>query len=116
MSGVPRTLGPSQLGLMARSYMVMSDSGGLQEGSTVFGQPMVLMRDTTDRPEAVETGSVYLAGTKTEPIYDVASRLLHDPIFYNKMATGRSLGNSVFSNMVILLSIAPNSLARVSLA
>ena len=81
---------PDMVNLMARSYMVMSDSGGLQEESTVFGRPMVLMRDTTERPEAVETGAVYLAGTGTEPIFDVASRLLHDPIFYKKMATAKN--------------------------
>jgi len=78
---------PDMVNLMARSYMVMSDSGGLQEESTVFGRPMILMRDTTERPEAVDTGAVYLAGTETEPIYTVASRLLQDAAFYNKMAT-----------------------------
>jgi UDP-N-acetylglucosamine 2-epimerase (non-hydrolysing) len=42
--------------------MVMSDSGGLQEETAVFGKPMILMRDTTERPEGVEAGAVYLSG------------------------------------------------------
>jgi UDP-N-acetylglucosamine 2-epimerase (non-hydrolysing) len=81
---------PDMVNLLARSYMVMSDSGGLQEESTVFSRPMVLMRDTTERPEAVEAGAVYLAGTAEADIYRVASRLLSDSEFYNRMASAKN--------------------------
>ena len=76
--------------LLARSYMVMSDSGGLQEESTVFSRPMVLMRDTTERPEAVDAGAVHLAGTDEADIYDVANRLLRDSEFYRRMASAKN--------------------------
>jgi len=93
---------PDMVNLMARSHMVMSDSGGLQEESTVFGRPMVLMRDTTERPEAIETGAVYLAGTDTQPIYNVASRLLNDRAFYEKMATAKNpFGDGKASERII---------------
>lgn len=81
---------PDMVNLLARSYMVMSDSGGLQEESTVFSRPMVLMRDTTERPEAVDAGAVHLAGTAEADIYDVANRLLRDSEFYNRMASAKN--------------------------
>lgn len=81
---------PDMVNLLARSYMVMSDSGGLQEESTVFGRPMILMRDTTERPEAVAAGAVHLAGTVEEDILEVADRLLRDREFYGRMASARN--------------------------
>ena len=81
---------PDMVNLLARSYMVMSDSGGLQEESTVFGRPMILMRDTTERPEAVAAGAVHLAGTVEEDILEVADRLLRDREYYGRMASARN--------------------------
>lgn len=81
---------PDMVNLLARSYMVMSDSGGLQEESTVFGRPMILMRDTTERPEAVLAGAVHLAGTMDADIADVAHRLLIDGDFYRRMSGARN--------------------------
>ncbi len=78
------------INLMSRSYLVLSDSGGLQEECTVFHKPMILMRDTTERPEAIEAGSVYLAGNEGEPIYDITKRLLLDTELYNKMANSEN--------------------------
>lgn len=81
---------PDMINLMARSYLILSDSGGLQEEAPVFGKPLVLMRDTTERPEAVEAGVVVLAGTETESVYAAAHRLLSDPEAYRQMAQARN--------------------------
>jgi len=77
---------PDMLHLAARSYMVMSDSGGLQEETPCMGVPQVLMRDTTERPEAVEAGVVIQAGTSYEGVFRAADRLLSDPELYQRMA------------------------------
>ncbi|MEK8132143.1 UDP-N-acetylglucosamine 2-epimerase (non-hydrolyzing) [Paenibacillus filicis] len=76
---------PDMINLISRSYLLLSDSGGVQEEAPVFHKPLVLMRDTTERPEAVSTKAVYLAGTKEEDIYAVTKRLLTDKSFYNTM-------------------------------
>jgi UDP-N-acetylglucosamine 2-epimerase (non-hydrolysing) len=78
------------INLQARSYFIMSDSGGLQEECVVFHKPLVLMRDTTERPEAIEAGAVYLAGTDEAVIYDISTKLLRDTNFYSKMAGARN--------------------------
>lgn len=72
--------------LIARSFMVMTDSGGLQEEAPSFGKPVLVMRTETERPEAVEAGTVKVAGVKEDDIFDLASELLNDPEKYTKMA------------------------------
>ncbi|HEY8350374.1 MAG TPA: UDP-N-acetylglucosamine 2-epimerase (non-hydrolyzing) [Clostridiales bacterium] len=72
--------------LMARSYIVMTDSGGLQEEAPALGKPVLVMRKETERPEAVEAGTVKLAGIERERIKALASQLLDDPAEYEKMA------------------------------
>lgn len=72
--------------LMARSYLVMTDSGGIQEEAPSLGKPVLVMRDTTERPEAIEAGTVKLVGTDRERIISTVSELLHDQSKYNKMA------------------------------
>ena len=72
--------------LMARCYMVMTDSGGLQEEAPALGKPVLVLRRETERPEAVAAGTVQLAGTVEEPIFQMASRLLTDPAAYAAMA------------------------------
>ena len=64
--------------LMARSYMVMTDSGGIQEEAPALGKPVLVLRRETERPEAVTAGTVKLAGTNTEGIYRLAAELLDD--------------------------------------
>lgn len=92
------------INLQARSHMVLSDSGGLQEESVVFHRPMVLMRDTTERPEAVEAGAVYLAGTEEASIYNVSMKLLKDPDFYKQMSeTINPFGDGKASERVALI-------------
>ena len=72
--------------LMARSYMVMTDSGGIQEEAPALGKPVLVLRRETERPEAVTAGTVKLAGTDTEEIYRLAAELLDDPTAYDRMA------------------------------
>ena len=76
----------SFLYMMRRSYLIMTDSGGVQEEAPSLGKPVIVMRDTTERPEAVDAGTVILAGTETETMASAAERLLDDAAFYNKMA------------------------------
>lgn len=72
--------------LMARSAIVLTDSGGIQEEAPSLGKPVLVLRDTTERPEAVEAGTVALVGTDEEAIYETAYRLLTDEAAYRQMA------------------------------
>lgn len=72
--------------LMARSYLVMTDSGGLQEEAPSMGKPVLVLRKETERPEAVTAGTVKLAGTNCETIKALAAQLLEDKAEYAKMA------------------------------
>lgn len=72
--------------LMARSYMVMTDSGGLQEEAPSCGVPVLVLRTETERPEAVEAGTVKVVGVEEETIYREAALLLTDASQYGKMA------------------------------
>ena len=76
----------SFLYMMRQSYIIMTDSGGVQEEAPSLGKPVIVMRDTTERPEAVDAGTVILAGTETETMASAAERLLDDVVFYDKMA------------------------------
>ena len=72
--------------LMARSYLVMTDSGGLQEEAPALGRPVLVLRRETERPEAVEAGTVRLAGTDAETICRLGAELLESPAAYEQMA------------------------------
>lgn len=72
--------------LMAKSYLVLTDSGGIQEEAPSLGKPVLVMRDTTERPEGVEAGTLRLVGTNEKTIYDNFSELLTNKNAYNKMA------------------------------
>lgn len=71
---------------MHRSYMIMTDSGGLQEEAPSLGKPVLVLRNETERPEAIEAGTVKLAGIDEDVIYNMAHTLLTDKEEYNKMA------------------------------
>ena len=71
---------------MARVDLIMTDSGGLQEEAPALGKPVLVLRDTTERPEAVTAGTVELVGTDEELIYNTALTLLTDGAAYSKMA------------------------------
>ncbi|NUQ64162.1 MAG: UDP-N-acetylglucosamine 2-epimerase (non-hydrolyzing) [Pirellulales bacterium] len=72
--------------LMDRATLILTDSGGVQEEAPSLGKPVLVMRDTTERPEAVEMGTVRLVGTDCEKIVREVSRLLNDAAAYNVMA------------------------------
>ncbi|MEQ9878161.1 UDP-N-acetylglucosamine 2-epimerase (non-hydrolyzing) [Pectobacterium aroidearum] len=72
--------------LMNRSYMILTDSGGIQEEAPSLGKPVLVMRDTTERPEAVEAGTVKLVGTEVTSIVDAVSMLLTDDEAYQAMS------------------------------
>lgn len=71
---------------MARSYLILTDSGGIQEEAPSLGKPVLVMRDTTERPEGVEAGTLKLVGTDEEVIYQEFSRLLTDAQEYKSMS------------------------------
>ncbi|MBN3081111.1 MULTISPECIES: non-hydrolyzing UDP-N-acetylglucosamine 2-epimerase [Pectobacterium] len=72
--------------LMNRSYMILTDSGGIQEEAPSLGKPVLVMRDTTERPEAVEAGTVKLVGTEVTSLVDAVSMLLTDEEAYQAMS------------------------------
>jgi UDP-N-acetylglucosamine 2-epimerase len=70
---------PEFVWLMDRSTLILTDSGGVQEEAPSLGKPVVVMRETTERPEAVEAGVAELAGTSVETIVGAVGKLLSDP-------------------------------------
>ncbi|MDP5460117.1 non-hydrolyzing UDP-N-acetylglucosamine 2-epimerase [Alishewanella sp. SMS8] len=72
--------------LMSRSYLVLTDSGGIQEEAPSLGKPVLVMRDTTERPEAVDAGTVKLVGTDRAKIVAEVTRLLSDKPYYDSMS------------------------------
>ncbi len=72
---------------LARSYLVLTDSGGIQEEAPSLGKPVLVMRDTTERPEGIRAGTLKLTGTDEEVIYENFRLLLEEPAEYEKMST-----------------------------
>ena len=72
--------------VMARSYLILTDSGGIQEEAPSLGKPVLVMRDTTERPEGIAAGTLKLVGTDEETIYREFTRLLDDRKAYEEMA------------------------------
>lgn len=71
---------------LARSYLIITDSGGIQEEAPSLGKPVLVMRDTTERPEGIEAGTLKLVGTDEEVIYKAFKTLLEDKVEYDKMS------------------------------
>lgn len=71
---------------MAKSYLILTDSGGIQEEAPSLGKPVLVMRDTTERPEGLAAGTLKLVGTEEEVIYQEFSRLLSDSVEYAAMS------------------------------
>jgi UDP-N-acetylglucosamine 2-epimerase (non-hydrolysing) len=70
----------------SRAYLILTDSGGVQEEAPSLGVPVLVLRDTTERPEGIEAGTLKLAGNEEQPIYEMATELLTDREAYEKMA------------------------------
>ena len=76
--------------LIGRAYLVVSDSGGVQEEAPALGVPVLLCREKTERPEAIEAGTVQLVGTDRQLIVDTIDQLLDDSKRYAQMATAKN--------------------------
>ena len=72
--------------LMEKSFLIITDSGGIQEEAPSLGKPVLVTRDTTERPEAVEEGTVILVGTDTKRIIEETQKLISDKTYYNSMS------------------------------
>lgn len=72
--------------IMAKSYMILTDSGGIQEEAPSLGKPVLVLRDTTERPEGIEAGTLMLAGTDETDVYESIKKLLTDPTVYTEMS------------------------------
>lgn len=71
---------------MSRSYLILTDSGGIQEEAPALGKPVLVMRDTTERPEGIEAGTLKLVGTSEEGVYSAFRKLLDDEEEYERMS------------------------------
>jgi UDP-N-acetylglucosamine 2-epimerase (non-hydrolysing) len=76
--------------LMNRAHLILTDSGGIQEEAPSLGKPVLVMRDTTERPEAVEAGTVLLVGTDTDRIVSSMGELMRDPEAYRRMSVAHN--------------------------
>ena len=72
---------------LSRSYLILTDSGGIQEEAPSLGKPVLVMRDTTERPEGIAAGTLKLVGTEEETIYNSFKELLENPEVYRSMST-----------------------------
>ena len=72
--------------LMEQSYLILTDSGGIQEEAPSLGKPVLVMRNTTERPEGIKAGTLHLVGTDEDSIYRHFTELLDDPEAYAKMS------------------------------
>ena len=70
--------------------MIMTDSGGLQEEAPSLGKPVLVLRDTTERPEGVEAGTLQVVGTEKNTVYHAIVRLLNDGELYERMSTAKN--------------------------
>lgn len=88
--------------LMAHSFLILTDSGGIQEEAPALGKPVLVMRDTTERPEGVRAGTLKLTGTSEQGIYSSCKKLLEDKTEYLKMATANNpYGDGKSSVMIV---------------
>jgi UDP-N-acetylglucosamine 2-epimerase (non-hydrolysing) len=88
---IPEPLDYTELvGAIQRCYLLLTDSGGVQEEAPSLGKPVLVLRDTTERPEAVTAGTAKLIGTSPDRIFETAAELLSDPAAYERMATAVS--------------------------
>lgn len=87
---------------LARAHIILTDSGGIQEEAPSLGVPVLVLRDTTERPEGIKAGTLKLAGTDEETIYNLTKTLLTDQIEYEKMAkSSNPYGDGKASNRIV---------------
>ena len=83
---------------LARSYLILTDSGGIQEEAPSLGKPVLVLRDTTERPEGVEAGTLKLAGTDENTVYDCFNSLVTDSVLYETMSKASNPYGDGFSS------------------
>ena len=87
--------------LLARSYLILTDSGGIQEEAPSLCKPVIVLRDTTERPEGIAAGTLKLAGTDEERIYTLIKELLTDSAEYSRMSqAGNPYGDGMASKRI----------------
>jgi UDP-N-acetylglucosamine 2-epimerase (non-hydrolysing) len=87
---------------MHKSYIIITDSGGIQEEAPSLGKPVLVMRNTTERPEAVEAGVVKLVGTNRVKIVEEAIKLLNDCVHYLSMSSAENpYGKGIASQLIV---------------
>lgn len=87
---------------MEKSYIIMTDSGGIQEEAPSLGKPVLVLRDTTERPEGVEAGTLKLVGTNKDNIYEATKELLTDKEVYKAMSTASNPYGDGFASKYIV--------------
>ena len=91
---------------MRRSYLILTDSGGIQEEAPSLGKPVLVMRYITERPEAVDAGSVKLVGTDATAIVDAVKSLLDNPEEYKAMAKAANpYGDGLAASRILAISL-----------
>lgn len=88
-----------------KSYIILTDSGGIQEEAPSLGKPVLVLRDTTERPEGIEAGTLKLVGTSEEVIYNETKKLLDDKEEYNKMSKASNPYGDGFASKYIVDAI-----------
>lgn len=88
--------------LLAKSHIILTDSGGIQEEAPSLGKPVLVMRDTTERPEGIEAGTLKLVGTDEEVIYEHFKELLENQVLYKKMSEASNpYGDGTASEQIV---------------
>ncbi len=101
------------VGLMESAYLILTDSGGIQEEGPSLGKPVLVMREVTERPEAVEAGTVKLVGSDTEKIVDSATELLDNPAAYERMSRAHNpYGDGQASRRIAEILLRPPVMRR----
>ena len=88
--------------LMARSFVILTDSGGIQEEAPAFSKPVLVLRETTERPEGLSAGTLKLAGCNRKNIVEMTNELLNDPLMYRQMTAGKNPFGDGFASHRIL--------------
>ena len=87
--------------LQSKTYFIMTDSGGIQEEGVSMGKPILILRNTTERPEAIQSGCAILVGTSSNNIYKFATKLIFDNELYRKMAQSHNVYGNGNSSKII---------------
>lgn len=108
---------PDFVYLMNKSFLILTDSGGIQEEGPSLGKPVIVMRDVTERPEAIEAGTVKLTGTDANVIVHAVNELIDDPVVYEKMSRRiNPYGDGYAAERIISWLISNKELIKTEMA